>query len=137
MGYYDAAISKYIGFILHITTGTVAGNIFGQIALFWNKLFPRDLKVGIQSGLIVGVSLWFVLFLPLATFIIQPKLDAFLLSAPNQYVYGLAFNFEGLYPVIALGSLGFHLIYGVIMGFMAWRMMDVEIFIRNKRQIMP
>lgn len=64
LGFYDPAVSQYIGFALHIATGTVAGNIFGQVALFWNKLFPSNLKRGITYGIIAGVSLWVVLFLP-------------------------------------------------------------------------
>ncbi|MFB5600894.1 MAG: hypothetical protein ACE5SW_11795 [Nitrososphaeraceae archaeon] len=127
LGFYDSANSQYIGFILHIATGTVAGNIFGQAALFWSKLYPNKLKKGFISGIIVGVSLWFVLFLPLATFIIQPKLDAFILSAPNQYVFAIANNFEGLYPLIVIGSLGFHVVYGILMGFIAWRILDIKV----------
>ena len=129
LGFYDSANSQYIGFILHLVTGTVAGNIFGQVALFWNKLFPNTLKKGIISGIIVGVSLWFVLFLPLATFIIQPKLDSFVSSAPNQYVFAIANNFEGLYPLIAIGSLGFHVVYGIVMGFIAWRILDIKVLV--------
>ena len=135
LGYYDAAMSKYIGFILHVITGTIAGNIFGQVCLFWNKLSSSNMKLGISSGVLVGFSLWLVLFLPLSTFIIQPKLDDFILSAPNQYIFAIANNFEGLYPIIVIGSLGFHVIYGSIMGFMVWRMSEIQIFIENKREI--
>jgi hypothetical protein len=134
LGYYDTTISQYIGFALHIATGTVAGNIFGQIALFWNKLFPYNFKRGITYGIISGISLWLVLFLPLATFIIQPKLDAFALSAPNQYIFGIANHFQGLYPFVAIGSLVFHTIYGIILGFMIWRMIDLKIFVPINRE---
>lgn len=126
LGFYDPAVSQYIGFALHIATGTVAGNIFGQVALFWNKLFPSNFKRGITFGIITGVSLWIVLFLPLATFIIQPKLDAFVVSAPNQYLFGIADHFQGLYPLVAIGSLGFHIIYGILFGFMVWRMIELK-----------
>jgi hypothetical protein len=134
LGFYDTAVSQYIGFALHIATGTVAGNIFGQIALFWNKLFPYNFKRGITYGIISGISLWLVLFLPLATFIIQPKLDAFALSAPNQYIFGIANHFQGLYPFVAIGSLVFHTIYGIILGFMIWRMIDLKIFVPINRE---
>lgn len=129
LGYSNTSLSQYIGFALHIATGTVAGNIFGQVALFWNKLVPYNFKRGIIYGIIVGVSLWLVLFLPLATFVIQPKLDAFALSAPNQYVFGIANHFQGLYPLVAIGSLGFHIIYGIILGYMIWRMIDLKVFV--------
>ena len=136
LGFYDPAISQYIGFALHIATGTVAGNIFGQVSLFWNKLFPYNFKRGVTYGLIAGISLWIVLFLPLATFIIQPKLDTFAVSAPNQYLFGIGDHFQGLYPLITLGSLGFHIIYGIIFGFMVWKMIELKTFVQtNKKPI--
>jgi len=136
LGFYDPAISQYIGFALHIATGTVAGNIFGQVSLFWNKLFPYNFKRGVTYGIIAGISLWIVLFLPLATFIIQPKLDAFVVSAPNQYLFGIGDHFQGLYPLVTLGSLGFHIIYGIIFGFMLWKMIELKTFVQtNKKPI--
>jgi hypothetical protein len=40
LGFYDPSIAQYIGFVLHLLTGLTAGNIFGQISLFWNGLSP-------------------------------------------------------------------------------------------------
>ena len=134
LGYQDTSVSQYIGFALHIATGTVAGNIFGQVALFWNKLFPNNLKRGITYGIIVGVSLWIVLFLPLSTFVIQPKLDAFALSAPNQYLFGIADQFKGLYPLVVIGSLAFHIIYGIIFGFIVWRMVELKNVVQTNKE---
>jgi hypothetical protein len=126
LGFYDPVVSQYIGFALHIATGTVAGNIFGQVVLFWNKLFPSNFKRGIIYGIITGVSLWIILFLPLTIFIIQPKLDAFAISAPNQYLFGIADRFHGLSPLITIGSLGFHIVYGILFGFIVWRMIELK-----------
>jgi hypothetical protein len=134
LGFYDPAVSQYIGFALHIATGTVAGNIFGQVALFWNKLFPSNFKRGITYGIILGVSLWIVLFLPLTIFIIQPKLDAFAESAPNQYLFGIADQFQGLYPLVVIGSLGFHIIYGIIFGFIIWRMVELKNVVQTNKE---
>jgi hypothetical protein len=134
LGFYDPAVSQYIGFALHIATGTVAGNIFGQVALFWNKLFPSNFKRGITYGIILGVSLWIVLFLPLTIFIIQPKLDAFAESAPNQYLFGIADQFQGLYPLVVIGSLGFHIIYGIVFGFIVWRMVELKNVVQTNKE---
>ena len=110
LGYYDSNTSPYIGLLLHFATGTVAGNLLGQGAIFWKKLI---------MGVITGISLWLVLFLPLTTYVIQPKLDMFNLSAPNQYVFVIAQHFQGLYAVVLLGSFFFHVIYGIILGLIA------------------
>lgn len=96
-----------------------AGNVFGQISVFWSKMAPYNSKEGIVKGMIVGVALWIVLFVPLAIFGIQPRLDSFASSAPNQFMYNIAGHFNGLYPVIIGGSLVFHLIYGTLTGFVS------------------
>ncbi len=131
LGFNDPISAQYIGFSLHILMGTVAGNIFGQLALFWRILIPCDIKRGVSLGLTVGVTLWAVLFLPLATFGIQPRLDAYLTSAPNAYVNNIASHFAELYPLIVGGSLLFHLVYGAILGLMAGRMAELKLLSRN------
>src|SRR5918994_5833702 len=83
LGFSDLAVAQYVGFLLHVTTGMVAGNIFGQISLFWSKIAPYSSKEGKVKGMIIGIVLvlWAVLFVPLATLGIQPRLDSFASSA--------------------------------------------------------
>ena len=38
LGFSDAAVAEYVGFILHAITGIAAGNIFGQISFFGQRL---------------------------------------------------------------------------------------------------
>lgn len=129
LGYYDPATAQLIGFALHVVTGTIAGNIFGQVSLFWKRMSPYNSIHGLKTGMIVGVILWATLFVPVATFAIQPMLDSFNNSlSPNQYVYSIASNFNGLYSIIIIGSLAFHLIYGALLGYMSGRMMDIRAF---------
>jgi hypothetical protein len=136
LGYYDPNVAQYIGFILHLLTGLTAGNIFGQISLFWKGLSPYNSQHGIVMGMVVGILLWAILFLPLATFIIQPRLDSFVNSVvPNQYVYSITSNFQGLYYIIIGGSFMFHLVYGALLGYIAGRMSEVRIF-QKQRQSM-
>jgi hypothetical protein len=132
LGINDPVTAQYAGFGLHLLTGTVAGNIYGQAAIFWRKLAPNSYRHGIKSGLIVGIALWAILFVPLTTFGIQPKLDSFVTSAPNQYIFEITSHFQGLYPVIIIGSLVFHLIYGAFLGFLAGRMTEVRAFVNQK-----
>ena len=134
LGFNDPLTAQYIGFILHILTGMAAGNIFGQISLFWSKIAPYNSKEGIGKGMIVGVALWVVLFVPLTTFGIQPRLDSFTFSAPNQYTYSIAAHFQGLYPIIIGGSLVFHLVYGALSGFISGRMVEIGMIIGINRK---
>ncbi|MGB7634358.1 MAG: hypothetical protein WBL68_11585 [Nitrososphaeraceae archaeon] len=132
LGINDPVTAQYAGFGLHLLTGTVAGNIYGQAAIFWRKIAPNSYRHGIKSGLIVGIALWAILFVPLTTFGIQPKLDSFVTSAPNQYIFEITSHFQGLYPVIIIGSLVFHLLYGILLGFLAGRMTEVRAFVNRK-----
>jgi hypothetical protein len=139
LGFNDPVSAQYVGFTLHILTGMAAGNIFGQISLFWSKIAPYNSKEGIVKGMVVGIALWTVLFVPLATFAIQPRLDSFAYSAPNQYIYNIASHFKGLYAVVMGGSLVFHLIYGALLGFISGRMTEIGTFIgvKNNSMIKP
>jgi hypothetical protein len=130
LGFSDPVSAQYIGFTLHVLTGMAAGNIFGQISLFWSKIAPYSSKEGMVKGMIVGIALWAVLFVPLATFGIQPRLDSFAYSAPNQYIYNIASHFQGLYPIIIGGSLVFHMIYGALAGFISGRMAEMAVFVK-------
>jgi hypothetical protein len=127
LGFNDPSSAQYIGFGLHILTGTVAGNIFGQVALFWRKLIPYNMKRGVTFGLMLGISLWALLFLPLATFGIQPKLDTFMITEANPYAHSIANHFAGLYYLVLGASLLFHLVYGVVFGLLAGRMTGVKL----------
>ena len=129
LGYYDPFTAQLVGFILHVITGTIAGNIFGQVSLFWKRIAPYNARHGIKMGMIVGVVLWATLFVPVASLAIQPMLNTFNNGVtPNQYVFSLATNFSGLFAVIIAGSLIFHLIYGALVGYMAGRMTDLRAF---------
>ncbi len=131
LGFYDANTSPYVGLLLHFATGTVAGNLLGQGALFWNRLIPFGIKRGTILGIITGISLWLILFLPLTVYITQPKLDMFNFSAPNQYVFVIAQHFQGLYLAVVIGSFFFHLIYGIILGLIAGRLIELKYPARN------
>lgn len=127
LGFDDPASAQYIGLGLHILTGTVAGNIFGQVALFWRKLVPYNMKRGVTFGLMLGISLWAVLFVPLATFGIQPKLDTFMITEANPYAHSIANHFAGLYYLVLGASLLFHLVYGAVFGLLVGRMTGVKL----------
>jgi hypothetical protein len=129
MGYYDPVTAPLIGFGLHILTGTIAGNIFGQVSLFWKRISPYNSKHGSKTGMIVGAVLWAILFVPVAVLTIQPMINSFNTgTTPNQYVYSIASNFVDLFGTIIIGSMIFHLIYGALLGFLAGKMMEIKAF---------
>lgn len=132
LGINDPVLAQYVGFGLHLLTGTVAGNVYGQASIFWRKMAPNSYRRGMKTGLIVGFALWAILFVPLGTFGIQPKLDSFAMSAPNQYIYEISNHFQGLYLLIVAGSLAFHFVYGALLGFLAGRMTEIRAFLSRR-----
>jgi hypothetical protein len=133
LGFYDPVTAQLIGFGLHVLTGTIAGNIYGQVSMFWKQISPYNSRHGLKTGMIVGVVLWATFFVPVATISIQPMLDSFNSGiTPNQYVYSIASNFSGLYGIIIVGSLIFHLIYGALLGYTSGRMVDIKAFVLPK-----
>ena len=131
LGFNDPTSAQYVGMGLHTLTGTVAGNIFGQVALFWKRLVPYNVKTGVYLGLVLGVSLWEVLFVPLATFGIQPKLDTLMITETSPYASSIANHFAGLYYFVLGASLLFHLVYGAVFGLLAGRMTGVKLSTRK------
>ena len=131
LGFYDSTTSPYVGLLLHFATGTVAGNLLGQGALFWDKLIPFGIKRGTILGIITGISLWLILFLHLTAYITQPKLNMFNFSAPNQYIFVIAKHFQGLYPIVIIGSFFFHLIYGILLGLISGRLIELKYSVGN------
>jgi hypothetical protein len=127
LGFNDPTSAQNIGLGLHILTGTVAGNIFGQVAVFWRKLIPYNMVRGVTLGLMLGLSLWAVLFAPLATFAIQPRLDTYMITEANPYGHSIATHFAGLYNLVLGASLLFHLVYGAVFGLLAGRMTGVKL----------
>ena len=113
LGFSDPVTAQYVGFVLHVITGMAAGNVFGQVSLFWSKVAPYDAKAGLVKGMIVGIALWAMLFVHTCHTrdSIRSLIHTFT-PAPNQYVYNIADYFQGLYSIIIGGSLVFHLIYG-------------------------
>jgi hypothetical protein len=126
LGFDDPQVAQYVGFALHVMTGMTAGNIFGQVSLFWPRMSPFNVRRGIITGIVVGIALWAVLFVPLATFGIQPRLNSLLLQAPNSDIQEIAGHFQGTFALIVGGAFLFHIAYGAMLGFMAGRLSEIR-----------
>ena len=78
LGSNDFIPSDYLGFGLHLATGTILGAIIGGLAVrvemrknIANIFDPyRSILMGIGTGILV----WLILFLPITVLIIQPSI---------------------------------------------------------------
>src|SRR5919108_2811128 len=79
LGSNDFITAAYLGFGLHLATGTILGAVIGGLAVrvemrknITNIFNPyRSVLMGIGTGILV----WLVLFLPITALIIQPSID--------------------------------------------------------------
>lgn len=116
----DSSYAVYIGFLLHMITGIIIGIVYGTISQNIKKLYITSVYKGLGTGVLTGVVVWAILFLPLNYGIMQPTLHNMLsTSNPTSPEYIMAKQLLELSNVIIFGSLVLHVIFGGVMGFCA------------------
>ena len=142
LGSNDFIASAYLGFGLHLLTGTILGAIIGGIAVrvesqknITNVFSPyRSILMGIGTGIL----LWLVLFLPVTALIIQPSIDriAEILSLGQNSTPASAFGIDNLgqsFRGIAISAVAFHIVWGAIFGFIISSLLRIRIYRNNRR----
>jgi hypothetical protein len=135
LGSNDLIASSYLGFGLHLTTGTLLGAVIGAIAVkvevrknITNLFRPtRSVLMGIGTGILV----WLILFVPLSAMLIQPS------TSRIAEILGSAQESAGL-PVfeanrlgqsmmgIVISAIAFHVIWGAIFGFIISSLLRIK-----------
>ena len=126
LGSNDFIASAYLGFGLHLATGTILGAIIGGLAVrvemrknIANIFDPyRSILMGIGTGILV----WLILFLPITVLIIQPSIGriAEILPLSQENTVLSAFDSNNLnqsFRGIAISAVAFHVLWGAIFGF--------------------
>jgi uncharacterized membrane protein YagU involved in acid resistance len=110
----------YVGFLLHMITGMVIGIIYSTLSENIKKLNITSIYKGLGTGILTGVVVWAILFLPLNYGIMQPTLNNMVDTLnPTSSEYLMAKQLLELSGVIILGSLVLHIVFGGVMGFCA------------------
>jgi hypothetical protein len=114
LGYGDFGAAAYLGFALHLVTGTALGAAIWLVSTKWIKgvvINPyKATLVGIGTGMVV----WLVLFLPVTVLLVQPSLERVALTAPFQ-----AAALENKVWGIAVSAIVFHMVWGAIFGYIS------------------
>jgi hypothetical protein len=71
----DSSYAVYIGFLLHMITGTIIGIVYSTLSKNIKKLYITSVYKGVGTGILTGVVVWVILFLPLNYGIMQPTLQ--------------------------------------------------------------
>jgi len=110
----------YFGFTLYLITAIIIGIAYSTICKQVKILNITSLVKGVGTGILAGVIVWLVLFLPLNYGLMQPTLQKILNSADkNSEEYLMAKQFLELSSTIFFGSLALHIVFGGVMGFCA------------------
>jgi hypothetical protein len=142
LGSIDIITAAYVGFGLHLLTGTILGAIIGGIAArvesqknITNVFSPyKSILMGIGTGILV----WLVLFLPVTALIIQPsigKIAEILSLGQNNNTPFSVFDINNLgqsFRGIAISAIAFHIIWGAIFGFIISSLLRIGIYNNNR-----
>ena len=140
LGSIDFVTAAYVGFGLHIVTGTILGAVIGGIAVrveskknitgFFSPY--KSILMGIGTGILV----WLVLFLPVTVLVIQPSIGGIeeILSLGRNSIpfsvfdiYNLGQSFTG----IAISAIAFHVVWGAIFGYILSSLLRIRIHKNN------
>jgi hypothetical protein len=116
----NSAYAMYVGFLLFMVTAVIISMIYNYLSKRIRIFHISSMPKGIGTGILAGVIVWGVLFLPMHYYVIQPAL--------SSMVDGLNFNAGNLDSSVAnqllelsdtiiLGSLALHMLFGGVMGF--------------------
>ena len=143
LGSIDFTTSAYLGFGLHLLTGTILGAIIGGIAVrvesqrnITNFFSPyKSILMGIGTGILV----WLVLFLPVTAFIIQPSIGriAEILTLGQNNTQFSVFDISNLgqsFRGIAISAIVFHGVWGAIFGYIISSLLRIRIYNENTRR---
>ena len=135
LGSIDLITAAYLGFGLHLATGTILGAVIGGLAVrvemrknITNIFNPyRSILMGIGTGIIV----WLILFLPITALIIQPSIDRIIEIVPLSQENTMLSVFDGnnlsqSFRGIAISAVAFHIIWGAIFGFIISSLLKIR-----------
>jgi hypothetical protein len=121
LGY--GSFAAYGGFGLHLLTGSALGAAFGFMAARFTIRILFNPYRSVLMGMVTGMAVWLVLFLPVTMLLVQP-----FLARPGQL---LDENLLGAGPSvwgIALSAIAFHIIWGAIFGYVVSALMRIRAF---------
>lgn len=132
LGLNNIITAAYVGFGLHLLTGTILGAIVAAMTIRWKKANMLNPYKGTLIGIAAGIVVWLVLFLPITALLVQPSIPrivTLLAVGTNHPILSDKINesFRG----IAISAIVFHIVWGAIFGFIASSLLRVKAF-RNQ-----
>ena len=108
----------YVGFILFMITAVIISIIYNYVSKNVRILRISSMPKEIGTGILAGVIVWAVLFLPMHYHVIQPALSSMVSGLnPGNLDPSIAEQLLNLSSTIIVGSLALHMLFGGVMGF--------------------
>ena len=128
LGLNNVINAAYMGFGLHLLTGTIIGAVLGAIGIRWKKIRMLNPLQNTLTGMGAGIVIWLVLFLPLTSLFIQPSIQRIVnLESELQYPL-LSEDMNQLIQKIALGAIAFHLVWGAVFSYIMRSLVRIREF---------
>jgi hypothetical protein len=122
LGSDDFVSAAYLGFGLHLMTGTALGAIIGLVSTRWMRIMINPYKA-VLAGILAGVAVWVTLFLPVTVLLIQPAMPRIITLLPD----GLqGANISQSIAGIASSAVIFHIVWGAIFGYISSSLMRIK-----------
>lgn len=96
------------GMILHMLVAATIGTVFGTCSGMHKKLDIQSTKKGAIAGLITGMAVFFVFFVPISIYVIMPIVQSDSLTGDTRILANTG--------LILMGSFELHAVYGAVMG---------------------
>ena len=114
----NATYAMYVGFVLFMITAVIISMIYNYVSERVRIFRISSMPKGIGTGILAGVIVWGVLFLPMHYYVIQPALSSMANGLnPGNLDSSVANQLIQLSDAIILGSLALHMLFGGVMGF--------------------
>ena len=129
LGLNTATTAAYMGFGLHLLTGTVLGAVLGAVGIRWKRIRMLNPYKSSIVGIGAGLVIWSVLFLPITTLLIQPSIQRIVvvLAVTSQQPI-LSEDLSRSVANITLMAIVFHVIWGAIFGFIMSSLLRIREF---------
>ena len=128
LGLNNVINAAYMGFGLHLLTGTIIGAVLGAIGIRWKKIRMLNPLQNTLTGMGAAIVIWLVLFLPLTSLFIQPSIQR-IVSLESELQYPLlSEDMNQLIQKIALGAIAFHLVWGAVFSYIMRSLVRIREF---------
>ena len=123
---YNNNFNLSLGIGMHLFTSAIAGIIFGFVIMMFNKFKITTFRKGIKEGIIWGIIIFLILYIPTTIIIVQPNILEIIhqLKPTHNSLQNQQMAEQMIIPLYGFGFIA-HIVFGVTLGF------SISLFIKG------